>query len=107
MNNEFIQIDLCHYFKKDEIIGFIPINGEDGDFGDFHKNVTKEYSNYYFLQIFLKNGTNVMINFGDDDDCECFRDAYVLYLKDILNVQDRCIIFDKYLDEIRKERSEV
>tara|TARA_R100000808_G_scaffold3867_1_gene13196 strand:- start:955 stop:1278 length:324 start_codon:yes stop_codon:yes gene_type:complete len=107
MKDEFIQIDLCHYFKKDEIIGFMPINGEDGDFRDFHENKTKDYSDYYFLQIFLKNGTDVMINFGDDDDCECVRDAWTLYLKDILNVQDRYRVFNKYLDDIRKERSEV
>ena len=72
---KYIEVDFSHRFKKDEVIGY----------GD-----TSREGNYY-IKVFLKNGTNVEIDFGDDSQLmgfdsesakqECFEMLDKIFLK--------------------------
>ena len=76
---EFIRIDCYHYFRKDEIIGFVSIGGDDGEqCSEICKGENDSYIRFYF-----KNGTNILVSFGNDDDCCQHRNAYMTYLDEI------------------------
>lgn len=67
---KYIKVDFSHRFKKDEVIGY----------GDTSREGT------YYIKVFLKNGTNVEVDFGDDLDCEgakeeCFEELDKIFLK--------------------------
>ncbi len=67
---KYIEVDFSHRFKKDEVIGY----------GDTSREGT------YYIKVFLKNGTNVEVDFGDDLDCEsakeeCFEMLDKIFLK--------------------------
>tara|TARA_Y100001938_G_C7754539_1_gene265550 strand:- start:11 stop:238 length:228 start_codon:yes stop_codon:yes gene_type:complete len=72
---KYIKVDFSHRFKKDEVIGY----------GD-----TSREGNYY-IKVFLKNGTNVEVDFGDDSELmgfdgesakqECFEMLDKIFLK--------------------------
>ena len=80
MNNkdEFIRIDCYHYFRKDEIIGFKSIGGDDGEPDEICKG---EYDTY--IEFYFKNGTSKLVSFGDDKYCNQWRDAYMVYLEEV------------------------
>ena len=80
MNNkdEFINIDCYHYFRKDEIIGFKSIGGDNGDYDEMCKGDYDSYIEFYF-----KNGTSRLVSFGDDKYCNQWRDAYIIYLEEV------------------------
>ena len=99
MKDEFITIDMYHTFRVNEIIGFISIGGDNGDLSN--KICTGEY--HSCIQFYFKNGTNIIVDFGDDKDCNDWRDAYMIYLKEIFT-PSRQIIIDR-VNEIIVEQN--
>tara|TARA_R100001594_G_C3997364_1_gene253847 strand:- start:540 stop:857 length:318 start_codon:yes stop_codon:yes gene_type:complete len=76
---DFIDIDLHHCFRKDEIICFRAVGGDGGDYDK--EIVVGDYDCY--IQFFFKNGTNIVVDFGDDDSCCDYRNAYYTYLSEV------------------------
>tara|TARA_R100001594_G_scaffold8977_3_gene22379 strand:+ start:3023 stop:3400 length:378 start_codon:yes stop_codon:yes gene_type:complete len=78
--NQFIRIDGFHCFKIDEIIGFKSIGGDNGE---HDKICNGDYDSY--IKFYFKNGTNILVSFGDDEGCNKWRDAYITYLEEIFS----------------------
>jgi len=99
MKDEFITIDMYHTFRVNEIIGFRSIGGDNGD-------VDKTYKEgEIYIQFYFKNGTNIIVDFGNDSSCNKWRDAYIIYLQEIFT-PSRQIIIDRVNEIIEEENPE-
>tara|TARA_Y100001973_G_C5061234_1_gene262777 strand:+ start:116 stop:436 length:321 start_codon:yes stop_codon:yes gene_type:complete len=106
MKDEFIRVDMHYCFRKDEIVGFRAFGGETGDYNN-EDTQQKDCVGDAYIYFYLKSGKEVKVNFGGDEDCFCVRDAYFMYLETIFNCKKESLALNKYLYDIRKERSEV
>ena len=88
MKDKFITIDAYHTFRVDEIIGFVSIGGDNGDISS-KISTSKHHS---CIQFYFKNGTNIIVDFGDDKYCNNWRDAYMIYLKEIFTPLEQTMI---------------
>ena len=99
-SDEFIRIDCYHYFKKDEIIGFKSIGGDDGE---CHKICKNDYDAY--IEFYFKNGTSQLVSFGCDKQGYKWRNAHIVYLEEILsyNPQERIDRLNEIIEDLYPE----
>lgn len=103
MNNkdEFIRIDCYHYFRKDDIIGFKSIGGDDGEPDEICKGDDDSYIEFYF-----KNGTSQLVSFGFNcKEGNKWRNAYITYLKEVFspNQQEQTDRLNEIIEEQNPE----
>ena len=101
MKDKFITIDAYHTFRVDEIIGFVSIGGDNGDIS----NKISTSKHHSCIQFYFKNGTNIIVDFGNDSSCNKWRDAYIIYLQEIFT-PSRQIVIDRVNEIIEEENPE-